>query len=572
GPQISSVWTWLAHRAKIDFIQNPDPKKLLSQPGWLRYFQSQSPKAFLTNLHSIQVNRAYLVNLEGTEVVTLSIAGAPVVPRIKWQPSAFNHIGFHVDPANAPTFSEFFDESPAHKNQPVYKLVHNEWQRVDVFSTAIESDTAYWVFSNTGSEYTGPLHIDLPQSDRLDYDLQLDEFITRFQNKTTKDQTFSVRIISGASGLIYPNPDTAAVQKWLPLPQPYNAPVSAQAEKRLTLAIRRADFHPANFTETLEVKSSSGSRWLIPVTASAPPLNSLYVGSVTIDKVSQAQLYQHNCVENKDTDGIRQPNLNNGTGYDLCLDDNRFPVSDVVYQMDCVETKVDGTRQPNLLTAGTGAELCVDDNSNPVLTAGADVMTDVASNVSFRIILHRDTAQQVRLLKDVILMWKPTLDDPATPETETGGRYVLLTDDTLISQYSGVDVRDGEAVGRRISSVAYDFPGQTVDMTGGMTIGETLSVTLTMGNYAPTNPFKHAYHAQHNGLAADYVTPSKEAYAVTRTIELTFTADDTGTPGAGYDHLTGTYREAIYGLHKNPIYTSGTFRLRETARTEELNK
>lgn len=573
GPQISSAWTWLAHRAKVDFIQNPDPDALLSQPGWLRYFPAQSSNSFLTNLHSIQANRAYLIKLEGSELATLTITGSPVVPRIKWQPSAFNHQGFHIDPANPPTFSDFFSGSSAQVNQPIYKLINDKWARVDVFSTVIDPDVAYWVFSKTGSDYTGPLHVELPQSDRLDYDISLDQHVAALQNKKATNQTVTLQVLGASTGLIYPNSDTTSNQNWLPLPQPHNLTLAANDETLLPLAIRRADFQPGEFKDIVEVISSAGSRWLIPVTASAPPLNSLYVGSVTIDKVSQAQLYQHDCVESADADGVRQTNLaTSGSGFDLCLDDNRFPVSDVVYQMDCVETKIDGERQPNLITAGTGSEFCVDDNANPVLTAGADVMTDVDRQASFRIIMHRDTAQQVRLLKDVILMREPIEDDPATLDVVETDRIVLLTDDTLIPQFSGIDVRDGQIVGRRVSAVAYDFPGDTANMSGGMAVGDVLSVSLNMSSYAPTNPFKHAFHPLHNGLAVDYVTPSKEAYQVTRTMEFTFSATATGTPGSGYDHLSGTYRETIYGLHKNPIYTSGTFRLRETARTEELNQ
>ncbi|MDH5257284.1 MAG: hypothetical protein OEX07_04730 [Gammaproteobacteria bacterium] len=573
GPQISSVWTYLAHRAKIDFVQDPDPEKLLSQPGWLRYFSAASSKSFLNNLLSMQANRAYLVKLEGAETATLTLTGVPVVPRIKWQSNTFNHTGFHIDPANRPTFSDFFSSSAAHTNQPVYKLVNDQWKRVDIFSTLIEPDVAYWIFSATGSEYTGPVQIELPQLDGLDYSISLDQLVTRVINNTANNQSVSFRVNNATAGLIYPNPDLTAAQKWLPLSGAYGAAVQANDDKNIAIAVRRADFQPGNFAEILEIKSAAGSRWLVPVTASAPPLNSLYVGSVTIDKVSEAQQYLHNCVESLDSSNERNTNLaSSGTGNDLCLDAERLPVSEVIYQRDCVADIVDGLQQPNSGTAGTGTDLCIDTSSNAVVASGTEVLTEAPDNLSFRVIMHRDAAGQVRLLKDVILMWETLPDDPATVDVVENGRYVLLTDDTLIPNYTGVDVRDGETVGRRISTIAYDFPGQTKDMAGGMAVGDTLSTTLVIGHYDATNPFKHSFHALHNGLAVDYVTPSPEAFSITRTMQFTFTADDTGTPGSGYDHLSGTYREAIYGLHKNPIYTSGTFRLRETVRTEELNQ
>ena len=50
------------------------------------------------------------------------------------------------------------------------------------------------------------------------------------------------------------------------------------------------------------------------------------------------------------------------------------------------------------------------------------------------------------------------------------GRFVLLTDDSLIPQFSGSALRDGEAVGRRISTTAFAMT-EPLDMTG--TFGST---------------------------------------------------------------------------------------------------
>ncbi len=521
GPQLSSVWTWLAHRAKVEFIQDPAPSNLLSESGWLRYFPAQSQQAFLTNLHAIQANRAYLIKLEGVQDVTLSISGTPVVPKANWEPGSFNHVGFHVDPQNLPTFRDFFASSAAHQGQPIYQLIADQWRKVDPLTTVIQPDVAYWVFSNQGSDYTGPLHVELPQLNRLEYRSTLKQLTAELQNTQATTQSVSIAVVGAAPGMLYPNPDQAATQPWLPLPQPLTMQLAVDGTSRLPLGLKRADFHPGNFEHTLEITSSAGSRWLIPVTASAPPLHSLWVGTVTIDQVSQAQNYQH----------------------------------------DCVDEKVDGEYLPNLATQGSGYDLCRDAEGFPVGDSGS-VLTPVAAEFSFRIILHRDTANQVRLLKDVIQMWEDGVDGAP-------GHYVLLTDDTLIPNYKGVTLRGGEAVGRRISTMAYDFPGDTLDMSG--LLGQSLSATLNLAPTAPSNPYRHYYHPDHNNLAVDYATPNNEAYGITRTMELTFT-ESTDQIGSGYDYMEGSYREVVSGLHKYPIIAAGHFSLRHSAPTEELNQ
>ena len=49
-------------------------------------------------------------------------------------------------------------------------------------------------------------------------------------------------------------------------------------------------------------------------------------------------------------------------------------------------------------------------------------------------------------------MWKPgtfTNDSRGQPVVAAPGRYVLLTDETLLSQFEGAAVRNGQPAGRR---------------------------------------------------------------------------------------------------------------------------
>ena len=80
--------------------------------------------------------------------------------------------------------------------------------------------------------------------------------------------------------------------------------------------------------------------------------------------------------------------------------------------------------------------------------AVANAVEPTASEFQFRVLIHIDASGQARLLKEAILM-----SDPVT------GQGVLLTDSAHAGQFVGVGLQDGELVGRRVSSVAYDFAG-----------------------------------------------------------------------------------------------------------------
>ncbi|GBO89681.1 hypothetical protein MSSD14B_33490 [Marinobacter salsuginis] len=519
GAQISSVWTWLAQRAKVDFIQDPDAESMLSAPGWLRYFPPAAPQAFLSNLFAVQANRAYLVKLESSSEATLSITGRPAVPRINWQPGEFSLTGFHVDPANPPVFSDFLAGSPAHAGQSIYRLVGDQWQQVNPSNTVIDSDTAYWVFSDRGSNFVGPMDIDLPQVDRMEFGTVLEQLTLKLENSLDVAHTATLQLLGGAPGIFYANPDPVSEQSWLPLGNGLAIPVGAEGESRVPLGVRRADFEPDDFGQTLEVKSTSGARWLIPVTASAPQLNSLWVGTVTIDQVSQVHNYLRTCTTEPTT---LEPIDADGDG-----------TVDVE-----AEAVIIGSNP------GSGSDLCTDAEGFPV--SQSSELGAVAANFSFRVIMHRESGQ-VRLLKDVIQM---RADD---------GRYVLLTDDSLVPNFRGAVLRDGELVGRRMSTMAYDFAGDTFAMAGGL--DSVLTADIMLAADAPTNPFRHYYHADHGG----------DGYEVTRRMEFTFGSVGEGL-GANYDVKQGTYREVISGLHKEQIVAAGSFTLRHAAQIDTLNQ
>jgi hypothetical protein len=188
----------------------------------------------------------------------------------------------------------------------------------------------------------------------------------------------------------------------------------------------------------------------------------------------------------------------------------------------------------------------------------------------------------VRLLKDVVQMWQEatyTADELGRRVQQTPGRYVLLTDERLIPQYKGAALRDGEMVGRRLSTADFPFPSTPANnflpLTGTFAINNTVSGSYTLGANDAVNPFKHKYHPDHDNLDATFTSFRGEAYEFSRSFQMTFTP--TNTVGVtqsdyGYTSLSGIYRETVHGLHRTDIVASGPFALRRVISTPVLNQ
>lgn len=215
------------------------------------------------------------------------------------------------------------------------------------------------------------------------------------------------------------------------------------------------------------------------------------------------------------------------------------------------------------------------------VSVGSPTLT--AAPLEQRLLLHVDRFGQVRLLKDVIQMWKQGTTAPvggSNVTTATAGRYVLVTDDSRISDFKGVGLRDGELVGRRISSIGYDFDGNALDMQGTFAFGQSLAVSNAIAPNFRTNPFRHKYHPDHDNLDATFQNYQQEAPQIGRAITLSLDnrypanprlpASD-APPGWGESRMGGLYQERLTGLHKNPILVTGSFELQRVTVIDVLN-
>jgi hypothetical protein len=206
----------------------------------------------------------------------------------------------------------------------------------------------------------------------------------------------------------------------------------------------------------------------------------------------------------------------------------------------------------------------------------------VGSPLQFRLLVHVDNGGSARLLQKVLQMFKngtlkPDPNNPTNNIVDQPGRYVLVTDDRLIPQFTGATLSDSQPVARRLSSAEFGFP-QPIPLSASGAFGSgsfTCQVNLDYDDRL--NPFKHLYHPDHDNLDARFenkLPEGAESFTVLRQIELDFTAqdpDNSTLAGWGDTQLGGLYKETISGLHNQPIYISGTFRLTRASTIGVLN-
>lgn len=259
--------------------------------------------------------------------------------------------------------------------------------------------------------------------------------------------------------------------------------------------------------------------------------------------------------------GVKRANMAAGTDYG----DNVL-VTDGEGTRILLPVAVTGIAHAGLWTGSATIRKTSDAQSgNP---ASCSAATPTGSEFSFRLIVHVDEGGTARLLHEVVQLWqegtwKPDPNDLGKLIPDEPGTFVLLANDALIPSYSGAALRDGQPVGRRISSPAFAFsaasgPSPWPFGGGAFALGSTLTLTLVTPADEPTNPFRHQFHPDH-----------KIGRAVTREITLDFTDYDadgkriTGAPTLswGSAEVGGIYKEAFDGLNRNRICAEGTFLL-----------
>jgi hypothetical protein len=528
GVPVASAWAWVPSDETVQFIQDP-AEGLEVSSGWQGYFPRPRPEAILTNLHALLGNKAYLINLDGTQPVTWRVAGRPSLRSPRWIADSFNLVGFPVDPNQPPTFGAFFADRPALEGQPVYRLdASGVWQPVGhPHSTPIRNGEAYWVYCDGNSNFDSPVEVGLEAADTLDFASSHTESTLVVRNTAVVDVDITLTQLPAPHVVplyLLVEDNETGEDTWAELPQTYSIPTTAGQELLLDLGVKRTELTADEAEHVLLISNGLGTRRMVTVEAQR-------------------------------TYPLEPP--------------AKSAESSRVWAFTEVGTPFAGLWRGQAII-----------NSVSEAQMGGTTPVETGKDFPLRVLIHVDSAGETKLLKEVIQMWEDgtMVPDPANPgflTTETPGRPVLLTDEDLIPSFEGLLFRDGIPVGLRLSTVAYDFPDQYLEMTGVMEAPGSLEVTITMPSDLPTNPFLHSHHPDHDNLDAQFLNFKPEAYAVTRRVKFIFSDTDPSgrnSPDWGDSAIGGTYFEEITGVHRNTIYVGGTFYLRRVAAVPELNQ
>ncbi|MBW2107235.1 MAG: hypothetical protein JRI36_01015 [Deltaproteobacteria bacterium] len=461
----------------------------------------------LTNLHAINGETAYLIHQGGSSNVTWTVTGEPTIPHIDWKANSFNFVGFHLFAGQEPFFVDFFSTSPAHAGQDIYVLQADSWVKVTSPTDQMKDGEGFWIYCKGSSEFTGPVSVQLEQGTGLHFGKVLVEQEIRVFNHSATDKMIHLNVDSLTSS------PPVYLYYWL--------------------------FDSAN----------NVASWVeFPISP-----DNLYL-NIASGEMQRLRL------------GVRRANLTPGVSYG----GNVYILDNDVTNWIRIPITVTGINYTGLWVG----DATIRKVSQPSNTADPDTPAPTGSEFSFRLILHVDSGGQARLLREVVQMWqegtwKPDPNNLGKFIVDEPGHFVLLGNDALIPFYSGAALRDGQPMGRRISSSAFGFRSPQA-MTGNFQMGSSLSLTVVLPADDPRNPFFHKYHPDHK--------VASQSYEVTRDITLEFTDQDSqGNPIAGISALSwgsseigGIYKETLWGLHRHQIYIEGTFLLRKASDDDEL--
>lgn len=162
---------------------------------------------------------------------------------------------------------------------------------------------------------------------------------------------------------------------------------------------------------------------------------------------------------------------------------------------------------------------------------GPDVARPAGSEFSLRLLVHLDGSNHARLLREVMQLW-----------SQSAGHYVLLANESRLGEFTPGTLRNGEMIGRRISSSAFGFSGYR-DLSGSFSPGGQLATQVVTPWDDPLNPFRHKYHPDHKTI--------EQSYEITRDVTLQFGdqieagADGQATLGWSSAEVGGTYKEVL---------------------------
>lgn len=193
GLPVDRVATLFQNPSTNQFVTDPGVE-LFKGSGWGVWYEPGLPEAFLKSLDAIEGNRAYLVHAKSA--ITWKVSGRVTGALTKWQPDAFNLVGFPVQAVGGPTFAQFFAGSDGHRGQTIYRLVGGRWKKVlQPSSETLRSGESFWIHCKGASDFQGPLQVETASSQGLMLSQGASEVILR--NRCPHPLTATVHHVAG---------------------------------------------------------------------------------------------------------------------------------------------------------------------------------------------------------------------------------------------------------------------------------------------------------------------------------------------------------------------------------------
>ncbi len=157
GLAVDIVAAFNAAPDSAQFVKDPSADQLRAY-GWRVWYAPHRADAFLTRLSALNGGTPYLIHATGP--VALEIAGQVAPGRPRWTPDAYTFTGFSVQQAGGPTFRQFFEASPAHNHDRIYRMRNGVWRKVQNPSAEVmRPGEAFWIYTVGRSDYMGPLDV-----------------------------------------------------------------------------------------------------------------------------------------------------------------------------------------------------------------------------------------------------------------------------------------------------------------------------------------------------------------------------------------------------------------------------
>ncbi len=189
--------------------------------------------------------------------------------------------------------------------------------------------------------------------------------------------------------------------------------------------------------------------------------------------------------------------------------------------------------------------------------------TTTSRPFSLRVLLHVDDSGTARLLSHVFM-----------------GKLAAAPHPVGICTLESALKQDEKLNARRFAAAHLPLDTVLSSGSGSVALGQTLVRTLSLPYNAPTNPYVHTYHPDHDNRNARFdgsLAAGIESPDIVRTCSFAFTATPpagTSTQGWGSSVIGGNYSETVTGIRKaktstgtttNSVTATGTFVLRRVS-------